>query len=284
MSNSYLATYKPLRWMSITEYWPLTLEQLRLTPTAWLLTGTDLTTALTLFCDNSAAVTQTNLDISPGIRSHLAADYEIYSTITKLQTEGPKVTAAWVKAHQDSTKCTDQLTLGAQLNVQTDTSVTTFRKSLPTHLTPSSKSALLQSCPASLVIAGIHDTANIQQLIQDHSTSSNTSRYIMQRTGLTLQHMDEIDWDNLGKALEAQKLNTQIQIIKFMHNWLNTGTQKQKFYKDTVMSCPVCCSETETWQHMFHCKHEDSIAICTLALMKFKFALIKMNTAPILCQ
>eukprot|EP00957_Ditylum_brightwellii_P062881 4770774-Ditylum_brightwellii.AAC.1 len=62
---------------------------------------TDLTTAPTLFCDNSAVVTQTNLDISPGIRSHLAADYGIYSEITKLQTEGPKVTVAWVKAHQD---------------------------------------------------------------------------------------------------------------------------------------------------------------------------------------
>eukprot|EP00957_Ditylum_brightwellii_P025993 1964898-Ditylum_brightwellii.AAC.1 len=62
--------------------------------------------------------------------------------------------------------------------------------------------------------------------------------------------MDEIDWDNLGKALAAQKLNTQIQIIKFMHNWLNTSTQKQEFYKDAVMSCPVCCSETETCQHM----------------------------------
>eukprot|EP00957_Ditylum_brightwellii_P096914 7381062-Ditylum_brightwellii.AAC.1 len=69
-----------------------------------------------------------------------------------------------------------------------------------------------------------------------------------------------------------------------MHNWLNTGTQKQKFCKDAVMSCPVCCSETETWQHMFHCKHKDSIAICTLALTKFKSSLIQMNTALIFCQ
>eukprot|EP00957_Ditylum_brightwellii_P184683 14065493-Ditylum_brightwellii.AAC.1 len=116
-------------------------------------------------------------------------------------------------------------------------------------MTPSSKPALLQSCPASLVIDRVHATANIQQLIRDHSTSFNLSRYIMWHTGLTLQRMDEIDWENLGKALAAQKLNTQILIIKFMHNWMNTGTQKQKFYKDAVMLCPICCSETETWQH-----------------------------------
>eukprot|EP00957_Ditylum_brightwellii_P176782 13466444-Ditylum_brightwellii.AAC.1 len=106
----------------------------------------------------------------------------------------------------------------------------------------------------------------------------------MQCTGLTLQQIDEIDWDNLGKALAAQKLNTQMQIIKFMHNWLNTGTQKQKFYKDAIMSCPVFCLETEKWQHMFNCKHEGSTTLCTLALTKFNSALIKMNTAPILCQ
>eukprot|EP00957_Ditylum_brightwellii_P085340 6491708-Ditylum_brightwellii.AAC.1 len=69
-----------------------------------------------------------------------------------------------------------------------------------------------------------------------------------------------------------------------MHNWLNTGTQKQNFYKDTVISCHVCCSDTETWQHMFRCNHKDSIAVCTLAFTKFKSALIKMNAAPILHQ
>eukprot|EP00957_Ditylum_brightwellii_P008283 626677-Ditylum_brightwellii.AAC.1 len=111
---------------------------------------TDLTTALTLYCHNSAAVTQTNLDMYPGIRSHLAADYGIYSKITKLQTKGPKVTASWVKAHQDSMTSTAELPLDAQLNVQADTDVITFQKNPPIHLTPASKPALLQSCPASL--------------------------------------------------------------------------------------------------------------------------------------
>eukprot|EP00957_Ditylum_brightwellii_P064004 4855043-Ditylum_brightwellii.AAC.1 len=68
-----------------------------------------------------------------------------------------------------------ELPLDAQLNVQADSNVTTFRKNPPIHMTPSSKPALLQSCPASLVINRVHATANIQQLILDHSTSSNIS-------------------------------------------------------------------------------------------------------------
>eukprot|EP00957_Ditylum_brightwellii_P094846 7223164-Ditylum_brightwellii.AAC.1 len=50
------------------------------------------------------------------------------------------------------------------------------------------------------------------------------------------------------------------------------------------MSCPVCCTHKETWQHLFHCTHDNSFAVRTLTLTKFKSALIKMNTAPIIQQ
>eukprot|EP00957_Ditylum_brightwellii_P010707 811516-Ditylum_brightwellii.AAC.1 len=61
--------------------------------------------------------------------------------------------------------------------------------------------------------------------------------------------MDKIEWNRLGNALEHQKLHTQVQLVKFMHNRLNTGKQKQKFYEDTVADCPICCAENETWMH-----------------------------------
>eukprot|EP00957_Ditylum_brightwellii_P198574 15134672-Ditylum_brightwellii.AAC.1 len=67
--------------------------------------------------------------------------------------------------------------------------------------------------------------------------------------------MDDIDWDRQGIALEQQTLHTQICLIKIMHKWLNTGTQKQKFHEDTKVDCPVCCAEDETWMHMFQCPH-----------------------------
>eukprot|EP00957_Ditylum_brightwellii_P148949 11340246-Ditylum_brightwellii.AAC.1 len=88
----------------------------------------------------------------------------------------------------------------------------------------------------------------------------------------------------MGSALECQKLHTQARLIKFMHNWLNTGTQKQRFYKDSVDNCPICCTDDKTWMHMFQCPHEDAINLRLLALTKFKSALIKMKTAPIIRQ
>eukprot|EP00957_Ditylum_brightwellii_P175622 13371562-Ditylum_brightwellii.AAC.1 len=96
--------------------------------------------------------------------------------------------------------------------------------------------------------------------------------------------MDKIDWNQLGNALEHQKLHTQVQLVKFVHNWLNTGTQKQKFYEDAVTDCPNCCTENGTWMHMFQYPHDDAISLQSLALTKFKSLLIKMSTAPIIRQ
>eukprot|EP00957_Ditylum_brightwellii_P044474 3373942-Ditylum_brightwellii.AAC.1 len=69
-----------------------------------------------------------------------------------------------------------------------------------------------------------------------------------------------------------------------MHNWLNTGTQKQKLYEDAVANCPMCCAEKEEWTHLFQCKHDDLIVIRSLALTKYWLALIKIRTIPIIRQ
>eukprot|EP00957_Ditylum_brightwellii_P029919 2264243-Ditylum_brightwellii.AAC.1 len=60
--------------------------------------------------------------------------------------------------------------------------------------------------------------------------------------------------------------------------------QKQKFYKDAVADCSICCAENETWMHMFQCPHDNAISLRSLALTELKSALIKMRTAPIIQQ
>eukprot|EP00957_Ditylum_brightwellii_P094031 7159489-Ditylum_brightwellii.AAC.1 len=66
-----------------------------------------------------------------------------------------------------------------------------------------------------------------------------------------------------------------------MHDWLNTGHQKQISNKDTVTDCPVCNETKETWTHMFQCQHKNSIAIQTLAVTTFRSTLLKLETALI---
>eukprot|EP00957_Ditylum_brightwellii_P097782 7446115-Ditylum_brightwellii.AAC.1 len=106
------------------------------------------------------------------------------------------------------------LRLDARLNIQTDSDVTTFRHSLLTHLKPTEAVPIFPTTKAILLINDTHITANIQQWIRDHLTSSNMARYIMKKTGLTMLQMKQIDWVNLGTALEHQQTHTKIRLIR----------------------------------------------------------------------
>eukprot|EP00957_Ditylum_brightwellii_P145466 11076196-Ditylum_brightwellii.AAC.1 len=82
--------------------------------------------------------------------------------------------------------------------------------------------------------------------------------------------------------LEHQQLFTKVRLVKFMNNWFNKGHQKKQIDKNAVDTCPICLDIEETWQHLFQCQHEDSIAIRILALIFFKLELLQLKTAPIL--
>eukprot|EP00957_Ditylum_brightwellii_P078369 5959283-Ditylum_brightwellii.AAC.1 len=120
--------------------------------------------------------------------------------------------------------------------------ITTFRRHTPQHPKPRNTPILSLSVPAHISINDTYVTSQLQHWIRDNCDSSDTFSRIQQQTGLTYSLMKAIDWANLGSALKCQKIHSKICLIKFMHNWLNTGNQKQKFYKDAVSDCPVCCA------------------------------------------
>eukprot|EP00957_Ditylum_brightwellii_P174296 13270050-Ditylum_brightwellii.AAC.1 len=48
----------------------------------------------------------------------------------------------------------------------------------------------------------------------------NLRSYITTKTGYTLEQFNSIDWDNLGKTIQAQPLPGRVRLTKFMHDWL----------------------------------------------------------------
>eukprot|EP00957_Ditylum_brightwellii_P062765 4763391-Ditylum_brightwellii.AAC.1 len=92
--------------------------------------------------------------------------------------------------------------------------------------------------------------------------------------------MESVAWGLLGKSLQWQCHNNQIQLIKFMHNWLNTGAQKQEFDEHAANCCPVCGTATETWEHLFQCDHDNKMAMKLLSLTRCKINLTKLKTSP----
>eukprot|EP00957_Ditylum_brightwellii_P156898 11941193-Ditylum_brightwellii.AAC.1 len=69
--------------------------------------------------------------------------------------------------------------------------------------------------------------------------------------GLSIDDMNKIDWDNLGITLECQQLFNKVRLVKFMHNWFNTGHQKKQIDRNAINACPICLDAKEAWQHLF---------------------------------
>eukprot|EP00957_Ditylum_brightwellii_P007637 577350-Ditylum_brightwellii.AAC.1 len=99
-----------------------------------------------------------------------------------------------------------------------------------------------------------------------------------------MEDMKLIDWDDLCAALERQKLQATVQLVKFMHNWLNINEQKQRFYEDATADCLVCTAKNEMWTHLFQCDHDDAEVIQSLTITKFEMDLTKLGTASIIKQ
>jgi hypothetical protein len=245
-------------------------------------TGTTPPAVPPLFCDNISAVKRTNAATLPGVKEHVSPDFDLIHEIRSTKHNLPEFTATWVKAHQDDGTALEDLPLDSQLNVMADADVNSFRINPPHRLRPSTTPTIFPSLHAYLTVNGLTVTSKFQQILRDNYTGTDIFEHVRTKTQLRIEDMNKIDWDNLGIAYERQRLFTKVRLVKFMHNWLNTGYQKKKIDQAAVDDCPVCGAQEETWQHMFQCNHADSIAIRTLAITKFKSKLISLGTAPIL--
>eukprot|EP00957_Ditylum_brightwellii_P191359 14569812-Ditylum_brightwellii.AAC.1 len=114
----------------------------------------------------------------------------------------------------------------------------------------------------------------MKQFLRDSYTGSDIFEHTWTKTGLIIDNISKIDWDNLGTTLESQQLFNKVRLVKFMNNWFNIGHQKKQIDKNAIDACPICLDTEETWQYLFQCQHKDSIAIRTLALAFFKLGLL----------
>eukprot|EP00957_Ditylum_brightwellii_P156217 11890426-Ditylum_brightwellii.AAC.1 len=74
----------------------------------------------------------------------------------------------------------------------------------------------------------------MKQFLHDSYTGSDIFKHTWTKTRLSIVDMNKIHWDNLGITLERQQLFNKVRLVKFMHNWLNTGHQKKQIDKNAV--------------------------------------------------
>eukprot|EP00957_Ditylum_brightwellii_P173518 13210876-Ditylum_brightwellii.AAC.1 len=72
----------------------------------------------------------------------------------------------------------------------------------------------------------------MKQFLCDSYTGSDIFEHTQTKTGLNIDDMNKIDWDNLWITLERQQLFNKARLVKFMYNWLNSGHQKEQIDKN----------------------------------------------------
>eukprot|EP00957_Ditylum_brightwellii_P043577 3303316-Ditylum_brightwellii.AAC.1 len=201
-----------------------------------------------------AAVLTTKKSMPPGMTSHLCPDYDAIAKLRSELQRVPNLIISWVKAHQDKKKLFHDLPINTQLNCIADKDAEQFCTSASLDLQPTEALPELLQNKAYMIVNGTVVTNNLKEILQDNYDVINIRQYVKKKTSLQDNVMGMINWDTLGRNLKKQHLFNQIRL------------------------------EKETWQHLLCCTHDDSIAIRTLAVTKFKSSLLQCKTALIICS
>ena len=108
-------------------------------------------------------------------------------------------------------------------------------------------------------------TAKVYDRIRDHLTGNDMAAYIRSSNDMEDRVFDMINWEAIGRYMKGMPISKQVKICKYMHNWQNTGRQKQKFAisagLDTTSEenrneheCTFGCEHVEKHQHYIRCK------------------------------
>eukprot|EP00957_Ditylum_brightwellii_P006278 476171-Ditylum_brightwellii.AAC.1 len=132
-----------------------------------------------------------------------------------------------------------ELTLDAQINCTANRDSELFRLTAPAHLSPVGAPPELPLNHAYLVVNGTVVTNKLKSILQDNYEATNIRKYIIKKTSLDDATIDKIDWCVLGQNLQRQHLFNQIRLVKFIHNWLHVGKQKNLMNATDLGVCPV---------------------------------------------
>ena len=205
--------------------------------------------------------------ISDSALFYTSADFDLWQLILILQEFLlVPVSTTWVKSHQDRTTPPENLPLSARLNIIADSIATQIYRSTD---------ALLPRQPhedegihVSYKGVQIHDIdSEMQRIIHEQ----DFQQYVCFKRQWTVQQYDSVLWRSLATAVNKFNNISRINVVQLMHNWQNTGTQKQLHamaalanvsqqerdaslkYSKKHFLCPICRVTLETNLYFVTC-------------------------------
>jgi hypothetical protein len=221
------------------------------------------------------------------VGNYVLADRELWTKIHNIKSELPfTVVSQWVKGHQDKHEDFETLPFNSQLNILADKAA----EAQYTYNDPFINTIHLNKEGVIYFrdLSGKEITKTYKYL-QHTKYGQGLKDYVQRKQQWQERETNNIDWTNLGVALQKLTVTKLAQRSKMMHGWQNTGTQKKVILEskkthdewdediETIIQCPIC-KQPELQLHYTTCTHEIMMSMRHAEIQQLQKGLQKLNT------
>ena len=238
-------------------------------------------------CDNTSAIEALTPNKIHGIRTTLAAEFDLVNEIHLCLTNASlSVKPCHVAGHQDREVEFNSLPFPAQCNVLCDEAAGEFLHDPPVMFDPQPTALCFPSNPATLFLDDRVVTSDIAQqirlahrgrILRDFTIEKESKRDPM--WSISTWHL--IDFPARFTAYRRESPGIKRRLIKLQYRWLPVGTRQfDAVTTPQITNCP-CCPSPETHEHLFQCQAAMSLANYRLQLTLLRRFLQSTHILPI---
>ena len=127
---------------------------------------------------------------------------------------------------------------------------------------------IFQSSKIALIINSSVVTSNVKEEIKYAMKYTPLQTYLCQKNNWTPDTFQLTDWPSFARYFKSIPMAKRIKVSKLIHDWQNTGAQKERFARShnrkeplnedayqASSQCPMQCGESEIPLHYLYCKN-----------------------------
>ena len=232
--------------------------------------------SIRIYCDCEAAINM--LSRSPDSITVSMLHHDLLWDINSMLRDMPcKVQFLWVKGHQSSNNIqSNQL---ARMNDSVDELAKACAKYC---IHKSSEQTLIRYGNQfwHVQYGGIRLVNKIEKTLTYHIHRKDMIRHLQKKYDLTVQEIACIDWEPLGKAMNALSLNERLWVTKHASHFNGLGVNMSRYKCWESPLCPRCHETIENHSHLISCNHHFCKDAVNEGLLRLSDTLKYWNTDP----
>ena len=233
---------------------------------------------LTVACDNDASL-EKGIDNTKRMKT-TNKYFDIFWSIDERKHRIPvTLTSKKVKGHQDKKKSKRNLTRVERLNCYVDIEAKKYRKWLE-RTNEYEPPTTYGDNNWSLWMNGEKITKDIRKRIIDHIQGSKIKEHISRTNEITMQVVENIDWDGIERAAKSLTISRKIWLMKHVSGFAPTASKMVHRNEWDTNLCPQCQKHKEDVDHIMICKHPDAYEKRMKSIVELKKWMESAKTSP----